>query len=209
MATSKTGLRERKKERTRRALVDAAIALFSSRGYEETTIADLAEAADVSPRTFFSYFASKEDVLFTDPPLRLEIIGSVLADPRPGETPAELLIRAIRTVLDSEADLTSWPARQRAELIKRTPALQIGALRKVAEGQQRIVEALLDTYSDELDPLIVAALVGSVVGALVSAIVTLYSDPELGEVIARPERMRHELDRAIVTACRDLGGRKE
>jgi AcrR family transcriptional regulator len=209
MATTKSGLRERKKERTRRALVDAAITLFSNRGYEETTIADLAEAADVSPRTFFSYFASKEDVLFADPPLRLDVIGSVLTDPRPGENPAELLIRAIRTVLNSEADLTSWPARQRAELIRRTPALQIGALRKVAAGQQQIVKALQAAYADELDPLAVSALVGSVVGALVAAIITLYSDPALGDLVGRPDRMRQELDRAIVTACQNLGSWQE
>ena len=60
------GLRERKKARTRQTIRDAAVELFLARGYHETTISDIAERAEVSDRTFFSYFPSKESVLFAD-----------------------------------------------------------------------------------------------------------------------------------------------
>ncbi|HYR16536.1 MAG TPA: helix-turn-helix domain-containing protein, partial [Mycobacterium sp.] len=67
-----TSLRERKRLRTRQALVDAAAELFEQRGYDGTTIADIAAAADISTRTFFSYFASKEDILFPDADARVK-----------------------------------------------------------------------------------------------------------------------------------------
>src|SRR4051794_7827625 len=61
---SAMGLRERKKEQTRAALIDAATRSFARNGYDATTVADITAAAGVSTRTFFSYFRAKQDVLF-------------------------------------------------------------------------------------------------------------------------------------------------
>ena len=58
------GLRQRKKESSRRAIEDAAWELFAEQGYEETSINDIAERADVAPRTFFRYFPTKEAVIY-------------------------------------------------------------------------------------------------------------------------------------------------
>jgi len=63
-ATSTLGLRERKKERTRKTIVDVATRLFEQQGYHETTLAQVAEAADVASSTFFNYFPTKIDIVF-------------------------------------------------------------------------------------------------------------------------------------------------
>ena len=63
-AAARSGLRQRKKDSSRRAIEDAAWELFAEQGYEETSINDIAERADVAPRTFFRYFPTKEAVLY-------------------------------------------------------------------------------------------------------------------------------------------------
>src|SRR2546425_5565213 len=60
------GLRERKKQKTRESTQRAALRLFVKQGYEETTIEQIAAAAEISPSTFFNYFPTKEDVVLFD-----------------------------------------------------------------------------------------------------------------------------------------------
>src|SRR2546430_9735547 len=93
--TTQPGLRERKKQRTRETISRAAHRLFAERGYHATTLPDIAEAADVSTRTIFAYFASKEDILFSDFPLMKDALGQALAERPEGEEALETVRKFI------------------------------------------------------------------------------------------------------------------
>ena len=80
-----TGLRERKKQRTRVTIVSVATKLFVEQGYEATTTAQIAEAAEVSPSTFFTYFPTKADVVFSLFDAIIESADKRVLGRRPGE----------------------------------------------------------------------------------------------------------------------------
>jgi AcrR family transcriptional regulator len=101
------GLRERKKQRTREAIARAAHELFAERGYHATTLPDIAEAADVSTRTIFAYFPSKEDILFSDFSLMKDALAQALAERPEGEETLDTVrefILSLAVAEESELD---------------------------------------------------------------------------------------------------------
>jgi AcrR family transcriptional regulator len=106
------GLRERKKHRTARLLEEKALALFESKGFEGTTIAEIAEAAEVSPRTFFRYFDSKEDVVFAGPARNLQKMRECLARRDPRESDYQALRNAL-------IDYSHWPESDKEVVMRR------------------------------------------------------------------------------------------
>jgi AcrR family transcriptional regulator len=168
------GLRERKKQRTRRALIDAALRLFDEKGFEETTLAEIAAEAEVSTRTFFSYFASKEDVLFFDGASRMALATEMIASRMPGERVGDLLLRLVRASLQwaSDDDFRLLDAPLRMRLIMTVPSLQARALHLLFDSQLQLARALEDAFSDELDPVDAAAAVGALIGATKLAVIS-------------------------------------
>src|SRR6266508_1859050 len=96
------GLRERRKLQTREEIIDAAIDLFERQGYDETTVEDVAAAADVSPRTFFRYFDSKLDVVFAEKDHGDGMFEAMLAERPASEGPLEALHAVMRQALVQE-----------------------------------------------------------------------------------------------------------
>jgi AcrR family transcriptional regulator len=115
-------LRQRKRARTRAALIAAALELFERKGFEATTIDEIAAAADVSPRTFFRYFATKEEVALGDD-LGHELVDLIAA--RPAEEP---MLESVRRVISDGLALISEDDRKallaRLRIVYRTPSLR-------------------------------------------------------------------------------------
>ncbi|MEU4410023.1 TetR/AcrR family transcriptional regulator [Streptosporangium sp. NPDC023963] len=160
------GLRERKKIRTRQALIAAALELFMEKGYEQTTVSEIAAAADVSTRTFFSYFASKEDVIFYNTRDGIDRVLRVVAEPRPDDRAIDLLTRAVTSVfselvLDGQLQREIGPVNY---LVMTVPSLRARSLLLLFEGQRELAEALHRACPEELSLVEASAAVGAVIG---------------------------------------------
>ena len=108
------GLRERKKAETRRALASAALRLADERGPDRVTVEDIAQAANVSPRTFFNYFATKDDAIVGVAPASSSALIQALATRPEGEAPLDALRAAVQAATDSVASSASdWAVRRR------------------------------------------------------------------------------------------------
>lgn len=193
------GLRERKKQRTRRTLADAALRLFQEKGYDETTVAEIAAAADVSTKTFFNYFPTKEDVVFADRQRRFDVALQVIAERRPDEGLAELMTRLQERILaliasrDADVDVELVPIR--VKLVRTVPALQARGLHMIFEAQRELGEALHKAYPDELDRVTAAAVVGAWVGAAqAGAVASIEQDDSIDQTWTAA---RHAMDVAM------------
>ncbi|MFD8799779.1 TetR family transcriptional regulator [Streptomyces atroolivaceus] len=149
------GLRERRKRRTREALLHAALGFFTTQGYDRTTVDEIADAVDVSQRTFFRYFANKEAVAFA---AQEAVDARFLAELRrrpAAEAPFEAMRRAALKAWDAtpEADGEYVTAELRMRvyrMIESTPALHAAHMRRHIGLQQQT--ALLIAEREGLDP---------------------------------------------------------
>ncbi|MBN9981499.1 TetR family transcriptional regulator [Rhizobium sp. 25PS6] len=163
-AETTEGRRERKRRQTRERIEQAAMTLFLQRGFEATTIEDITEAADVSKRSFFDYFPSKEEVVFAWQDAFADRLMAAIAA-RPAEEPSVAAVEAAitATVIASVDE----PGLALGELIHRTPALKARDQLKYAKLEQKLAEALLlRKGGDPLERPRMRVLAAIVIGAL-------------------------------------------
>ena len=185
------GLRERKKEQTRRAIEDAAFGLFAERGFQATTVADIAEAADVAPRTFFAYFPSKEDVLFADFDETSEALAARLRDRLPGESTFDALRAWLTGLLpDLEADENREALRHR--LCSEYESIAAHERHLMARFEAIIAESVAADLGDapsDLRPRMIAA-------AAIAALMAMRPDDPGAEELPAGEKLQR-LDEAL------------
>jgi AcrR family transcriptional regulator len=154
--STEPGLRQRKKQRTRETIARAARELFAERGYHATTLPDIAEAADVSTRTIFAYFPSKEDILFSDFPLMKDALAQAL-DQRPEGEEALETVRAfiLSTIGIEKSDVDAEIGR----CIHNDDTLRTHLRARIAQLEEVIAPAIakdLGVPEDDIRPHLVA-----------------------------------------------------
>lgn len=175
-----------KAERTRTALLRAALELFSEKGYDATTAAMIAARAGVTEMTFFRHFRSKDAVLVDDPydPL----IAEAIAHQPPQLSPVAAAIGAIADGWRAVPPPASADVRDRLRIVSRTPSLRGAIARNNASTEEAIAGALETRGVSRTDARVAAA---AVMGALSAALLDWADgdDPELGTAIATALRV--------------------
>jgi AcrR family transcriptional regulator len=153
------GLRERKKMLVQTTIEDAALRLFEERGYEETSIQDIADAVVMSPRTFFRYFASKEEVLFAPTHAAFDATITFLQQTSPIE-PLSSTLYATFAYLASLYQQRSARFLVINHIARATPTLMSGSLYYLATLEPTLCEAFTthrETQMDEYQMLLLVA----------------------------------------------------
>ncbi|MEK6253026.1 MAG: TetR/AcrR family transcriptional regulator [Actinomycetota bacterium] len=184
------GLRERKKQKTRETIIEIALELFAERGYEETTIAEIADVAEVSPRTIFAYFPSKEDILFCDTPEIQERLAQVLRDRPEGATALDALRDFIAGSLSPDSNEARNEALRR-RIVAGNETLRRNGRARLAGFEQLMAEAIavdLHAGPGDIRPRMVAA-------ALVAAFSAIQDhDPAAPPESSSPEQAMAVID---------------
>jgi AcrR family transcriptional regulator len=173
--TVRPGLRERKKAKTRAAIQRHALRLFDKQGYHATTVEQIADAAEVSPSTFFRYFPTKEDVVLHDE-LDPRMIESLRAQP-PELSPLAALRRTLKEVFAGLTEAEAAHEAQRHKLVRSVPELRARTLDQYASGMDLLSEAFAERLERRADDIAIRALAGAVIGVGMAVILTIEDRP--------------------------------
>lgn len=159
-------LRERKRTRTRLMIQAEALRLFADKGYTQTTVEDIADAAAISPRTFFRYFPSKEDVVMWDEyddPVALDLLAA-----QPEDEPLAETIRAVvRETLEGLYRHDPERLLTRVQLASTVPELRARFVEQQTRGIEQLTEVFATRRGARVDELTLR-VVGSAMLAAVS-----------------------------------------
>ncbi|BAC69974.1 TetR family transcriptional regulator [Streptomyces avermitilis] len=177
------GRRERKKAATRKALADAALDLFLERGYDQVSVKDIADAADVSTTTLFKHFPSKEALVFDEDAEQEAALVSAVRDRAPGRSIPAALCEGILHIR-SGANLEDPRIAAFRALVEGTPVLRSYAHRMWMRHQAAVAHAIAEEIGAPDDDAACAALARFALEA-----------PRVGEGYPDPrERIRRAFD---------------
>jgi len=169
------GLRERKKARTRAAIREHALRLFREQGYHATTVEQIAEAAEVSPSTFFRYFPTKEDVVLQDD---VDVLGMGMFDAQPADLSPIAAFRAATAAMFAAMtpeDLARF--RETIAMTFQVPEVRARALDEFTRTIDEIAAAVAKRVGHSPDDFAVRNLAGALIGVVMAATMPWDSPP--------------------------------
>jgi AcrR family transcriptional regulator len=193
------GLRERKKRLTRKAIFETAHRLFSERGFEDVTVAEIADAANISVKTLFSYVRSKEELLFTDERCVLDAVVAAVRNRRVGQTPLVAAATALLAAVD-----------------EKDPARSLDGFHRMA-GASPAARSRLRTLWDETEDALAMALAGRgdgpreraarrLVAAQIMVLVRTVTSDEVAALVNAHDNSKKRRDEALRDWIRDAAG---
>jgi AcrR family transcriptional regulator len=160
-------LRERKKRLTRKAIFDAAQRMFGERGFENVTVAEIADAANVSVKTLFTYVRSKEELVFSDEPSVLDAVVAAVKNRRIGQTPLVAAASALLAAVGDDDPAGGLDSFNR--MIGTSPAAR-SRLRAMYDETEDAITAVLITRKDGPRERAARRLVAAQIMVLVRAV---------------------------------------
>ncbi len=159
------GLRERKKDETRRLLARVALDLFEERGFDNVSVAEIADAAGVSKKTVFNYFEVKEDLVLGSGKHHIEEPAAVVRQRPVGQTPHGAIRDYLLTALAERQPMTGLSGRPHVlrigRLVHTTPALAVRNMQYQDQSQHLLAKALVDEGASDLSAQLIAAQIHS------------------------------------------------
>jgi AcrR family transcriptional regulator len=168
MTEATTSLRERKKIRARALIQEQALRLFSTHGYEQTTVAQIAEAAEVSPSTLFRYFATKADIVQYD--MLDPILFAAYREQPANLSPIGALRHAARETMKAAPPQLMAQQWERARIILSIPELRASVLDDTSQVESLFADAETARTGHRPGPFEVHILAGALAGAITAVL---------------------------------------
>jgi AcrR family transcriptional regulator len=192
-------LRERKKRLTREAIFAAAEALFSERGFDDVTVAEIADAANISVKTLFTYIGAKEELLFSGRPAVLDAVVAAVGNRRLGQTPLVAAGQALLAAVDDQD-----PGRNLDAFLRMAgsgPAAR-SRLRALWDDTEEALTAALATPRDGPRELAARRLTAAQIMVLVRTV----TSTEVGDLLAKSADTDKQRQEVLKDWIRDAAG---
>jgi AcrR family transcriptional regulator len=192
-------LRERKKRMTREAIFAAAQALFTERGFDAVTVAEIADAANISVKTLFTYIGAKEELLFSGGPTVLDAVVDAVRNRKLAQTPLVAAAQALLAAVDDKDANRNLDAFLR--MVNAGPAARSRLRALWGETEDALAEALT-AKKDGPRELAVRRLTAAQIMVLVRTV----TSAEVGDLIAKSADTDRQRKEALKDWIRDAGG---